>query len=169
MDGSPKMLGVYVIVATAALCVVGPPATQPLRAAGPDAQLYEQTVSRAIDYLRAHGQAPDGSFSAEANPAITALVATALLRHGRTPDDPLVAGSLKYLEQFIQQDGGIYQPRSLYQNYETSVAPPQTSTPNRSDAKNAVVDAERSDCEGTEIQREVNSYREDSRTRATLR
>ena len=93
-----------------------------IRAAGPDPQLYEQTVGRAIEYLRARGRAPDGSYSGQTSPAITALVTTALLRHGRTPEDPLVAESLNYLEQFVQDDGGIYQPGTLYRNYETSVA-----------------------------------------------
>lgn len=122
MDRTGKRLAGRLIVAAVALIVVASPTVQTVRAAGPDPQLYEQTVSRAIEYLRARGQASDGSYSAEANAAITALVTTALLRHGRTPDDPLVAKSLKYLEKFIQQDGGIYQSRTLYRNYETSVA-----------------------------------------------
>ena len=47
---------------------------------------------------------------------------TALMRSGLTPDDPLVAKSLKYLEGFVQADGGIHKPGSLYRNYETSLA-----------------------------------------------
>ncbi len=38
-----------------------------------------------------------------------------------SPDDPAVAKSLKYLEGFVQKDGGIYQPDSSIQNYETSI------------------------------------------------
>ena len=45
--------------------------------------------------------------------------ATAILRHGRSPDDPLVAKSLKHLETFVQSDGGIYKPKSRLINYET--------------------------------------------------
>src|SRR5262249_55449711 len=37
------------------------------------------------------------------------------------PDDPAVAKSLKYLEQFVQSDGGIYKAGSTIQNYETSI------------------------------------------------
>ncbi|MFO0869030.1 MAG: prenyltransferase/squalene oxidase repeat-containing protein [Pirellulales bacterium] len=83
---------------------------------------YEQMVGRAIDFLRLKGQAPDGSFSANAGPGITALVATALLKHGRSPDDPLVAKALKYLEQFIDTDGGLGKAGSKYRNYETCLA-----------------------------------------------
>ena len=45
-----------------------------------------------------------------------------MLRTGRTPNDPLIAKSLKYLEGFVRPDGGIYQPGTLYRNYETCLA-----------------------------------------------
>ncbi len=80
-----------------------------------------QTVTSAVEFLR-QAQADDGSFSSQAGPGLTAIVATALLRHGRTPDDPLVSKSLQYLEGFVHDDGGIYGPGSRYQNYETSLA-----------------------------------------------
>jgi squalene-hopene/tetraprenyl-beta-curcumene cyclase len=85
-------------------------------------QTYRRTVDRAVDYLRAKGRAEDGSYSAEAGPGVTAIATTALLRSGRSPDDPLVAKSLEYLRGFVQPDGGVYQPGSLYRNYETSLA-----------------------------------------------
>src|SRR5882672_3511446 len=71
------------------------------------AKTYEQMVTKGIDYLRTKGQAPDGSYSAQAGPGVTALITTAILRQGRSPDDPLVAESLKYLEGFVREDGGI--------------------------------------------------------------
>ena len=43
---------------------------------------------------------------------MTAIVAASILRNGRSADDPLVAKSLKYLEGFVQADGGIYDPKS---------------------------------------------------------
>ncbi len=88
----------------------------------PGAPDYEQMVGRAIGFLATKGQAEDGSFSSQAGPAVTALVATALMRHGRTPSDPLVANSLAYVEQFVRSDGGVFRTGSLYANYETSVA-----------------------------------------------
>jgi squalene-hopene/tetraprenyl-beta-curcumene cyclase len=87
-----------------------------------DARLCSDTVNKAIEYFRTRGQAADGSYSAKSSPAITALVTTAVLRAGRTVDDPLVAKSLKYLEGFVHSDGGIYAEGSSHQNYETCVA-----------------------------------------------
>ena len=97
-------------------------AAEPVAPEAADHQQYEQMVSRAIGYVGSQGQAEDGSFSAQAGPAVTALVATAMLRHGRTPADPLVAKALKYLDGFVQPNGGIYRDGSLYGNYETSIA-----------------------------------------------
>jgi squalene-hopene/tetraprenyl-beta-curcumene cyclase len=79
-------------------------------------------VSRAIDFFRTKAQAPDGSYSAAAGPGITALVATAILKHGRSADEPFIAKSLKYLEQFIEADGGLNKAGSKYRNYETCLA-----------------------------------------------
>ena len=50
---------------------------------------------------------------------ITALVTTAVLRHGRSPSDPLAAKSLKYLGDSVQSDGGIYAENGMLPNYET--------------------------------------------------
>jgi squalene-hopene/tetraprenyl-beta-curcumene cyclase len=83
---------------------------------------YDQTVSRAIRFLETKGQLDDGSFSAVSAPGVTSLVTTALLRHGQTPNSPAVAKALKFLEQFVRDDGGIYQEGTLYRNYETCLA-----------------------------------------------
>src|SRR5947199_10738537 len=86
------------------------------------AKKYEQMVDKAIQYLAAKGQADDGSFNAAAGPAVTALVTSAILRHGRSPEDPVVAKALKYVERFVQSDGGIYPAGSNNKNYETCIA-----------------------------------------------
>ena len=83
---------------------------------------HEQMVAKAISFLTTKGRAADGSYSSFSGPAVTALVTTGLLRHGRSPDDPLVAESLKFLEKFVQSDGGVYQSGSNYRNYETCLA-----------------------------------------------
>jgi squalene-hopene/tetraprenyl-beta-curcumene cyclase len=101
------------------ISTVAAPAAEP---AGVDARLYEQTVSKAVQYLQTKGQAEDGSYSKQAGPAVTALVTTAILRNGRSVDDPLVARSLMYLEGFVQPDGAICNPDSNYKNYETCLA-----------------------------------------------
>ncbi len=82
---------------------------------------HAQMVQRAIAFVQTRQQ-PDGSYSEVAGPGVTALVTTGLLRHGRTVQDPLVARSLAYLQKRVQPDGGIYEPGSLYRNYETSLA-----------------------------------------------
>ncbi len=82
---------------------------------------YELAVQKAVDYLRTKGQAADGSFSAQAGPAITAIVAASMLENGRKPNDPTVAKALEYLQGFVQPDGGIYASGSRIKNYETCV------------------------------------------------
>jgi squalene-hopene/tetraprenyl-beta-curcumene cyclase len=89
-------------------------------APGVPAQESQPVLDKAIAYLKAH-QSPDGSFSPRlAGPGITALVVAALVRNGVSPDDPLVASALTYLEKNVQKDGGIYQKHLA--NYTTSVA-----------------------------------------------
>src|SRR3954462_14907235 len=78
-------------------------------------------ISKAADYFK-QAQAKDGSFSSSSGPGITAIVGAALLRAGRTPEDPVVAKILKYLEGNVHEDGGIYQNGGNHQNYETCLA-----------------------------------------------
>ena len=84
--------------------------------------LYERTVSRGISYLKGKGQNEDGSYSSQAGPGVTALITSALLRHGVPPQDPTVAKSLKWMEARVQPDGGIYASGSMHRNYETCLA-----------------------------------------------
>lgn len=80
---------------------------------------YERALQNGVEFLRTKGQVADGSFTSSIGPGVTAIVTTALLCNGRTADDPLVAKSLKYLEGYVQPNGGIYDPQSRLQNYET--------------------------------------------------
>lgn len=82
----------------------------------------EQMVAKAIDYLRTKGQQENGSFSPQTGSAVTSLVTTGLLRQGRSPDDPMVAKALKFIESHVQPDGGIYAKDSKQINYETCIA-----------------------------------------------
>ena len=88
---------------------------------GPTPAELAQVVGPAMAYLD-QAQADDGSFSNEQGPGVTALVAAAMMRQGRSPSDPTVAKSLKYLEGFGHDSGGIFQESSKHQNYETSLA-----------------------------------------------
>ncbi|MEM9643787.1 MAG: prenyltransferase/squalene oxidase repeat-containing protein [Planctomycetota bacterium] len=81
-------------------------------------------ANRGIEFLRARGQAENGSFSGETGAAVTALVVRAILEHrpAAATNDPVVRKALAYLEEMVQPDGGIYKPGSRYRNYETSTA-----------------------------------------------
>jgi squalene-hopene/tetraprenyl-beta-curcumene cyclase len=81
-----------------------------------------QTVNRGINYLLTKGRSSDGSYSSRTGAGVTAICTTALLRHGRSPNDPAIAKSLRYLEQLVQKDGGIYAAGSTHKNYETCLA-----------------------------------------------
>ncbi len=96
--------------------------TTPLRAADDEtAKKYQQMIDKAVGFLATKGQAADGSFSAKAGPAVTSLVAAALLKQGRSPADPVVAKALKYVEGFVHEDGGIY-GEGNHKNYETAIS-----------------------------------------------
>jgi squalene-hopene/tetraprenyl-beta-curcumene cyclase len=100
------------------MCVAALRAEEPAKF---DAQLYQQTVSRAVQFLR-QAQGEDGSYSKQTGPAVTALVTTGILRSGRSVDDPLVTKSLRFLESYVQPDGSIANPQSAYKNYETCLS-----------------------------------------------
>jgi len=89
---------------------------------GLDQRQFEQSVAKAIVYLKTKGQSGDGSYSGQVGIGPTALVTVALLRNGLSVRDPQVAKSLKYLETFVQPDNGIHQPGTFFRNYETCLA-----------------------------------------------
>ncbi len=87
---------------------------------GPDPQLYQETMDKAVAFLAAN-QAKDGSISSQIGIGPTALATLGLLRKGGSPDDPQIARSLEYLEQYTQESGGIYSPGSRISMYETCI------------------------------------------------
>ncbi len=106
----------------AVLALAALPAGSIARAAdspvNPDAQ-YAATVAKAYSYLSTKGQAADGSFSSQAGPAVTAIVAHGLVRAGRSGNDPVVVKALNYVQKSLHPDGGIYGEGSRHKNYET--------------------------------------------------
>ncbi|MHC5541868.1 prenyltransferase/squalene oxidase repeat-containing protein [Singulisphaera rosea] len=78
-------------------------------------------TARAVAFLRPR-QAEDGSWSADRKePGITALVVTSLLRSKTvTPDEPVIAKALSYLEKFIGPKGGLSE--ASHANYATSIS-----------------------------------------------
>lgn len=87
---------------------------------GPTSDRAEM-VERAIGFLKT-SRDDQGAYSPHVGPAVTALVATGLIRNGRSVSDPMVADALQYVASFAQPDGGVYAPGSMYRNYETCVA-----------------------------------------------
>lgn len=117
-----RLLGLLLSASITVLSISSTRADNTKVATGPDPEAYASMVDSAVDYLRTSGQSPDGSYSGTSSPAVTALVTTALLRHGRSVDDPMISKALSYLEGFVQEDGGIYNPGGNYRNYETCLA-----------------------------------------------
>lgn len=90
-------------------------------AAAPDAALLKKSRMQGINFLRTT-QRDDGSWTTPKAFGITALITTSLLESGLPADDPTVAKALKYMEAYIQKDGGIYYAKSNHRNYETCIA-----------------------------------------------
>ncbi|MEM6329048.1 MAG: prenyltransferase/squalene oxidase repeat-containing protein [Planctomycetota bacterium] len=86
-----------------------------------DRAAYEAIVGKAIVFAQ-QAQAEDGTYSSRYGSGVTSLMTTALLRHGRTPQDPVIAKALAALEKNVQPDGGVYQTGTNYRNYETCLA-----------------------------------------------
>src|SRR5438045_3216186 len=128
----------WLIVTTLFSCALG--ALQPPARAADDAtsKKYEQMVDRAIAFLGTKGQAENGSFSANQGPAVTALITTSVLRHGRSPEDPLVAKAIKFVEKFVHSDGGIYEG-AYNRNYETCIAMVMFTEANRNGKYDALL------------------------------
>ena len=79
-----------------------------------------QLVKGGIAFLK-KAQASNGSFSASPRAGVgpTIVVATALLRSGVALDDPTLAKTLAFLEDAIQEDGGIYSSGGHIASYES--------------------------------------------------
>lgn len=82
--------------------------------------LAEQSIDRGIEFLRS-AQNPDGSWTPQPGPAITALAITALLDQ---PDidatDPTVAKGIDYILKHVNEDGSIH--GGFLANYNTAIS-----------------------------------------------
>lgn len=106
---------------------------------GPAARQYESMVSKGVEYLSTKGQAVDGSFTKQAGIGITALAVTALLRLGRSPDDPTVARALRFLEGNVQASGGIHAANGRLKTYETCITVTCFAAANRNGKYDAIL------------------------------
>jgi squalene-hopene/tetraprenyl-beta-curcumene cyclase len=104
---------------------------------------WDAVVGKAIAYLKA-AQNADGSWGTPPrNRGVTGIVITGLLQTGKvTPDDPVVAKGLKYIESLVNPKAGhIAGPEAAVQlqNYVTSVNVLALQAANRPDKYKAVV------------------------------
>ncbi|MCE2814684.1 MAG: terpene cyclase/mutase family protein [Planctomycetaceae bacterium] len=83
--------------------------------------VQDRMQKAAVAFLR-QSQAPDGSFSAQAGPGVTGLVASALLSIGVPEEDPMVRKSIEYLLKTKKDNGGLHAEGSRHANYETCLA-----------------------------------------------
>lgn len=104
---------------------------QQTAAASVEAEEYKQMVQGGIEYLRVQGQADNGSFSGATGVGPTALVVTALLEVGVSPEDPVVTKAIGYLLKNVREDGGVYAIGSKHQNYDSCLSMVALSKANR--------------------------------------
>ena len=87
---------------------------------GPQREEFEKSRVRAIEFLKT-SQLKEGGWANTQSPGISALATYALLVNSVPADDPAIEKALKFLETFVQPDGGVYAPKAYQGNYETSL------------------------------------------------
>lgn len=113
------MIRVRFVLPALVAALAAAPAADAADDAYPDQKELQATLDKAYDYLKGT-QADDGSWATKAGPGVTALTAAALVRAGRPADDPVVAKAIKYVEGYVQKDGGVYS-RGI-ETYTTALA-----------------------------------------------
>ncbi len=87
---------------------------------GPKQEDVQKVLDKAVAFPKT-SQGKNGEFSTKiAGPGISAIVVAALIRNGVSPQEPVVASGLKFLETQTKDDGGIYSKGLA--NYTTAVA-----------------------------------------------
>lgn len=113
------------------------------RAAEPEAQTRESVVDKAVNYLKSTQNPKDGSWSEQRSPGVTGIIVTGLLHSGRvTPNDPIAANGLKYIESLVNvKEGHIagQGPKPQLLNYVTSVNLMALVAANRADKYKKVI------------------------------
>jgi squalene-hopene/tetraprenyl-beta-curcumene cyclase len=111
-------------------------------AAGPEPRQWQQTVDKAVNYLRTH-QDPSGSWSHDRSPGVTGIVVTGLLNTGRvTSDNEVSAKGLRYIESLVNEKAGHIagpDPKPQLLNYVTSVNVMALQAANRPDKYRKIV------------------------------
>ncbi len=141
MSIRPK--AVLALTLAAAVCTLTTvPAAAPDAKAPAAADQWDQTVDKAIAYLKAH-QAEDGSWGGKQAPGVTGIVLTGMLQTGKvTAKDPVVEKGLKYVESLINpKEGAIAGNDPHLKNYVTCVNVLALTAADRDSYKAVVADA----------------------------
>jgi len=138
-------LALALAAAVAALTAL--PAAEPEKKAQPAGSAsWDQTVDKAIAYLKAH-QAADGSWGGKQAVGVTGIVLTGMLQTGKVSrTDPAVEKGLKYVESLINtKEGHIAgkDPRQQLKNYCTCVNVLALTAADRDSYRAVVADAVR--------------------------
>jgi squalene-hopene/tetraprenyl-beta-curcumene cyclase len=120
------------------------PAAEPDKKAAPAAGQWDQTVDKAIAYLKAH-QSEDGSWSSKQNIGVTGIVVTGMVQTGKVgAKDPSVEKGLKYIESLInpkEKHIAGKDPRVQLKNYVTCVNVLALTAADRDSYKSVIADA----------------------------
>jgi squalene-hopene/tetraprenyl-beta-curcumene cyclase len=99
-------------------------AAEPKGKVGPSPEQWNQTVDRAVDFLR-KTQASDGSWGGRDAIGITGIIVTGLLKTKKVgPRDPMVEKALRYIEGLVNPRAGHIagsDPHVKLQNYVTCI------------------------------------------------
>jgi squalene-hopene/tetraprenyl-beta-curcumene cyclase len=90
------------------------------QAIGPKAESLAKARASAVTFLKA-SQADQGHWTSPDSPGISGLISYSIMLSGVPTTDPTVEKALKHLSSHIQEDGGIYFPKSHHSNYETAI------------------------------------------------
>jgi squalene-hopene/tetraprenyl-beta-curcumene cyclase len=104
---------------------------------------WDAVVDKAIAFLKS-SQNADGSWGAPPrNRGVTGVIVTGLLQTGKvTPDDPMVAKALKFIESLVEPKAGHIAGKDAalgLQNYVTSINVMALQAANRADKYKAVI------------------------------
>jgi squalene-hopene/tetraprenyl-beta-curcumene cyclase len=105
-----------------------------------DPEIQARIEKAAIAFFR-QSQAADGSFSSQAGPGVTGLVAASLLSVGVPSNDTMVQKAIAYLLKTKRENGGLYAEGSRHANYETCLAMLALSKANTDGTYNQVLEA----------------------------
>lgn len=88
-----------------------------------ESYIKQRFVEKACEFLLSKQDAATGGWNVTPNgpqlPAITALVVSGMLSNGKDPASPAIAGGVKFILQYQQADGGIYD--KIMPGYNTSI------------------------------------------------